>query len=130
MPIKHEYKKVEPFDGTFVRAKIERETSAPVLGITEYPNKVWIFFDKELTSEQKAKLDAIMANPPTLVRYEFGALDMTELVESMVGVKPLRVDYDEVSGHATIDFEKPLTPGQEKALDNALRGVRRLKRRT
>jgi len=128
LPTKYEYPIPKVWDGVFVRAIIERDI-APVLGITETPNKIMIFFEKELSPSQKARLDDIMANPPQPTRYEFGILDLHEVIESELGVKPVRVSVDEQTDHVTIDFQEPLTSTQETKLKTILTTMRRLKRR-
>lgn len=128
MPVKYDYPLVS-WDGPFVRSIIERELEVSVLGITETPNKIMIFFDKELTSTQKSKLDQIMANPPQPVRYEYSAIDLEEWIETELGVKPVRVSVDEERNHVTIDFDAPITATQETKLKTILTTLRRLKRR-
>lgn len=129
MPVKYEFPVPKVWDAVFVRSVIERELGVSVLGITETPHKTMIFFERELTTNQKAKLDSIMANPPQPVRYEYGAIDLEELIETELGVKPVRVSVDEQTNHAVIDFEKPLTDVQEAKLKTIMTTLRRLKRR-
>jgi len=131
MPVGYKYKRVEPWDAAFVWHLIERDVARPLLGITEREDELILFFDRELTEKEKQKLDKIMSKPPTPVRYEFGVKDLKDEVERLIGVRPVRVEYDEVRGHAVIDFDRELTREQELALSRLfedVKGLRSLKR--
>jgi len=113
----YRYKRPDIWDGPFARAIIERDVGVPPLGIRETPRDVTIFFERELTPDQKSKLDSIMKKPPLPIRYEFGAVELEDEIEKVVGKRPVRVDYDPATGRAVIDFEEELTPAEEKALE-------------
>jgi len=135
-PVSYRYKKavrgmaVGEFDAPYVINMVAREVGKPVLGMTETQDERIVFFDSELTPEQKAKLDSIMNNPPKPVRrYEYGIIDLEELIESELGVRPVRVNFDPRTNNITVDFDKDLTIEQEKKLEAILKSPHRLKRR-
>jgi len=133
MPVSYRYKRVEPWDAPYVWRLIERDIAVSVLGITETAEEFILFFEKELTPDQKAKLDALMAKPPTPTAvYEFGAIDLEDEIAMAVGVRPVRVDFDEATGRGRIYFDTTLTPTQEKALETFMKALRGgfLKRRS
>ena len=128
MPVSYKYKRVEPWDGSYVWRIIERDLGVAVLGFTEYPEETIVHFEADLTPEQKAKLDAVIASPPTPARYEI-ALLTPEDVEAEVGVKPVRIDIDSATGLGTIDFEKELTLGERGKLKACLAKLKRFRKR-
>jgi len=129
MPVGYSYPRKEPWDGPFVRAIIERDVAKPVLGITERNEEIVVYFESELTSAQKLKLDAIMASPPTPVRYSV-ELITPEDVEAEVGVKPVRIDIDPTSGLGRIDFEVELTSAQLSKLKTLLASPKKLRKKS
>ena len=128
MPVSYRFKRVEPWDGSYVWRLIERDLGVAVLGFTEYPEETIVHFDAELTTAQKAKLDSIMDKPPTPVRYEMGLLTPEEVLAE-VGVKPVRIDIDPQTGLGTVDFEKELTPGEMGKLKACLAKLKRFRKR-
>ena len=128
MPVSYRYKRVEPWDGSYVWRLIERDLGVTVLGFTEYPTETIVNLEKELTANQKAKLDNIMATPPVPVKYEISLLT-PEDVEAEVGVKPVRIDIDPQTGLGTVDFEKELTLGEMGKLKACLAKLKRFRKR-
>lgn len=112
-------------DVRYFRSLVERDV-APVLGITVYPSGEFVvFFDRKLTDEEKGKLDALVASNPTPVHtVETEAADLREEIAKIVGVKPVRVDWDYVTGRARADFDVRLTPEQEASVKSFLENLR------
>jgi len=125
----YRYPLKEPWDSSFVRGVIERDVGLSCRITTQWVGKaIVIYFDRELTPEEKAKLDAIMASPPTPVSsYELKPL-RAEDVEQEIGVRPARLTIDLTTGECDAQFDQELTPAQEAKLAELLRSPMRFKR--
>jgi hypothetical protein len=122
---RYNYKLPAKFDPSYLYAVLAREFGANFLGWSETPTEIRIEFAKELTADEKAKLDSLIANPPMPVAvYEFGAIDLADEIEKAVGVRPVLVDYDEERDRGRIMFDKALTTTQEAALQTFIQGLR------
>jgi hypothetical protein len=107
-----------PFDPQYLRGLIEREFKGALMGWCETPSEIRFDFARPLTPEEKSRLDAIMAGPLTpAASYEFGALDLYDEVEKLIGVRPVFIEYDEAGGRGRALFDRTLTPDQESKLE-------------
>lgn len=121
----YEYKKTEPWNAPYVREVITREI-APPLFIRSRADRIIVHFDRELTPEQKARLDSIMSSPRVpRAEYEFGMVGLEEEIEREIGVRPVRATWDELRGRGTLQFDRELTPEQEAGLKRVLDRLRR-----
>jgi len=130
--VTYSYPLPKEFDPYFLRSILEREFPEKFIGWSETPTQIRIDFTEELTVEEKTILDSIIASPPMPASiYEYGCLDLEDEIEKTVGVRPVRVDFDEATGRARIYFDTTLTDTQEKALEGFMKSLRRgiLKRR-
>jgi hypothetical protein len=114
-----------PFNPSYLRGLLEREFKGALIGWCETPNEIRFDFSRELTPEEKSRLDAIMAGPPTPASsYEFGAADLYEEAERQVGARPVFIEYDEATGRGRAMFDVELTPEQEARLADFFRGLK------
>jgi hypothetical protein len=124
MPRYH-YKKPASFDSEYLGIVLRKEFGNDFLGWSETSNEMRIEFRRELKPEEKSKLDSIIANPPTPAAvYEFGEVDLEDEIEKSVGIRPVDVRVDFVTGRYRIIFDKPLTKDQENALSNLLTEIK------
>jgi hypothetical protein len=129
----YRYKLPAKFDPHYLYAIMQREFGANFLGWSETPTEIRIDFARELTADEKSKLDSLIANPPMPAAvYEFGVIDLADEIEKAVGVKPVLAEWDETTDRARIMFDKTLTAAEEaslKGLLETIRAKRVLKRR-
>jgi AraC-like DNA-binding protein len=119
------YRLPAKFDPYYLRAILQREFGVNFLGWSETLNEIRIDFARELTADEKSKLDSLIANPPMPAAvYEFGAIDLADEIEKAIGVRPVLVDYDEATDRGRIMFDKALTSTQEAALQTFIQGLR------
>jgi hypothetical protein len=124
MPRYH-YRKPGSFDSEYLGVVLRKEFGDNFLGWSETPSEMRIEFRRELTPEEKSKLDSIIANPPTPAAvYEFGDFDIEDEIERTIGVRPVHVRGDSRTGTYRIIFDRPLTQDQEKALSNLLSEIK------
>jgi len=113
----------------YFRKLVERELGLPVLGITSTPTKFIIFFERDLTDVEKATLDSLVAeNPVPVSEYEFSRITEDD-VETEIGVRPVLLTIDPITGMARVYFDTTLTLEQEAKLEASLRVPMRFKRR-
>jgi len=115
-------------DSVYFRALVSQRV-APCIGLTEYPDRFIIYFEKALTSEQKAMLDSLVAeNPVPVSTYELRFLDESD-IETEIGVRPVMISIDPMTGAIICHFDTTLTLEQETMLEALLRSPMRFKRR-
>jgi hypothetical protein len=113
------------FDPYYLRAILQREFPDAFIGWSETATEIRIDFARELTADEKSKLDSLIVSPPMPAAvYEFGAIDLADEIEKAVGVRPVLVDYDEERDRGRIMFDKALTTTQEAALQTFIQGLR------
>jgi len=129
MPL-YRYPLKEPWDSSFVRGVIERDVGLSCRITTHWVEKaIVIYFDRKLTPEEKAKLNAIMASPPTPVSsYELKPL-RPEDVEREIGVRPARLTINLTTGECDAQFDQELTATQEAKLEALLRSPMKFRKR-
>jgi len=99
------------------------------MGITSYPDRFIIWFERELTSEEKSKLDGLVTeNPVPVSTYEISPITLDD-VEREIGVRPVTLMIDPTTGTATCHFDTTLTLEQEAKLEALLRSPMKFKRR-
>jgi hypothetical protein len=108
----------KPFNPNYLRGLLDREFKGALIGWRETPKEIRFDFARPLTPEEKSRLDAIMAGPlAPASSYEFGALDLYDEVEKLIGVRPVFIEYDEARGRGRAMFDGTLTPDQESKLN-------------
>jgi len=131
MPIVRYKYKVKLRDPYYFWRLIERRIGVTVHGIANYPRvgEIGIDLDRELTPDEKAKLDSLVAENP-VPTSEYEAFPLTpEDVEAEIGVRPVFIAVDPATGMARCKFDTTLTLEQEAKLEALLRILIKFKRR-
>lgn len=115
------YKKPTKWNSPFASNLIRRGLRVDV-SIRETAGELVFIFPRELSGDEKAFLDRLIAQNKRPVRYEYGTLNIEDLIESKLGFRPVSVRLSPKSGGVIIDFEDELTPQQEKLLEDVLKG--------
>jgi len=116
-------------DSAYFLALTEREIGIRALGITIYPDKFTLHFPRELTTEEKSRLDSLVAeNPVPTSEYEISPVTPDD-VEREIGVRPIILTIDPATGTARVQFDTTLTLEQEALLEALLRAPMRFKRK-
>jgi len=112
----------------FIQLLKLRGIPATCLGVTSYRDRFVIFFDRELTPDEKAILDSLVAeNPEPVAIYRLAPLTPDD-VEREVGARPV---YMKIApeGFVELQFDRGLTATQETKLEECLaKGIARFKR--
>jgi len=123
----YEYRVILRHRGYF-RALVNRRIGG-VIGLTTYPDRFIIQFDRVLTDVEKAELDSLVAeNPVPAAIYEVSPITEGD-IETEIGVRPIVCSIDPLTGRAICFFDTTLTPEQESLLEASLRVPMRFKRR-
>ena len=130
----YKYRLPERFDPHYLRAVLEREFGEAFLGWSETPTEIRIDFSRELSPEERERLDRIMERPPLPVEKYVVEPVSPEDIELEVGVRPVMVSVDLRAGTCVIDFDRPLSPAQRARLEEVLNrlistGFKKVKRR-
>ena len=121
----YRYRLPERFDPYYLRAILQKKFGNKFIGWSETTKEMRIDFTEELTETEKAELDKLMANPPMPAAvYEFGAIDLEDEIERVVGVRPVFVEFDEERWRAKVMFDRELTATQEVALKAFFEGFK------
>jgi len=128
-PVNYEYLVLLKNPG-YVMSLIEARIGVRVIGIARaHTDRPIIQLERELTDDEKAILDSIIAeNPEPASIYELSPLT-PEDVEAEVGIKPVIVQVDPAMGTARVCFDTTLAPEQEALLEALLRAPMKFKRR-
>ena len=121
----YRYPKPADFDPHYLRGIIRREVGEGLIGWTETKTEIRLYFDEELSEEQKAKLDEIMRDPPRpRTVCELSPPDLESEVEAKVGVRPVAVLYDPATGACRLYFDRELSEEQRKRAREVLESIR------
>ena len=117
----YRYPRPREFDPRYLMEFVRREVSDSLIGLSETPTEIRFDFERELTPEEKERLDRIAQSPPAPAAvYEVVRTDLREEIERSVGVRPVAVVYDPERVFVRIYFDRELTEDQERALSKLL----------
>jgi len=106
---------------------IEHKVGVRMLGATETPNEVTLFFERELNEEEQKLLSSLMENPP-YPEHRFEVKEFTkDDIEKIIGVRPVLLSIDPSTGRIVrVAFEKKLSPEQVSKLKGLWRNCLKL----
>lgn len=118
----YEFSRV-PRDPKYLGAIVARELPG-YRGHTLYRDRIRIYFDRELSSDEENRLRGLIESDLTAPAvYEFGSLDPADEIERVVGVRPVITEWDSTRKTGRFVFETPLTRTQEGLLEEAIRRI-------
>jgi len=104
---------LKEFDDESFAIVLEQRTGLRVLGIRRHYRKgiMTIYFERKLNDKELEILKSLIENPPELFKYSLEPPDEEEgkkIVEKVIGIRPLRVFFDNEGKIRSVVFEKEI----------------------
>lgn len=127
-PIGYDYKGRLKNPGYFWKLA-EKRLGAPIIGIRETPNEFTIYFDTELPPDKKRALDELVRqNPEPEAILEIGDMDLEEEIQKAIGIRPVRAEYNPMTGRGVVEFDVKITEKHEAVIKGILQDLHNKKR--
>jgi len=117
----YRYKLPVKFDPYLLDLALSKEFGDIYLRWTETETEMIVQFTRELTPEEKAKLDGYIESPPMPKVKLIFEPDLASEIEALIGKRPVLVDYDPAVGRCVLWFDVDITSVEEEAIEGLLR---------